>query len=129
MMGRPSSREPELFYYDLCLEERVPPDHLLRQIAARVDCEFAYALVQDRYGVSGHVSVPPPVILKLMLLLFLCDVAPERELMRALPYRLDWLWFLGYDLDSGSLRLLPLSKDRRMTAGTPARLFDAKNPS
>ncbi len=35
-----------------------------------------------------------------MLLLFLYDVPSEPELMRTLPYRLDWLWFLGYDLDS-----------------------------
>jgi transposase len=100
MMGQQSSPEPKLFYYDLRLEDRVPADHLLRQIRARVDFDFVSQLVQDRYGVNGHVSVPPPVILKLMLLLFLYDVASERELLRALPYRLDWLWFLGYDLDS-----------------------------
>ena len=100
MMGQRSSPQPKLFYYDLRLEDRVPPDHLLRRIGARVDFDFVSQLVQDRYGVNGHVSVPPPVILKLMLLLFLYEVPSERELLRALPYRLDWLWFLGYDLDS-----------------------------
>jgi transposase len=113
MMGQQSSPEPKLFYYDLRLEDRVPPEHLLRQIRARVDFDFVAELVQDRYGVNGHVSVPPPVILKLMLLLFLYDVASERELMRALPYRLDWLWFLGYDLDSAVPDHSVLSKARR----------------
>jgi transposase len=113
MMGKPSGREAKLFYYDLCLEERVPADHLLRQIRLRVDFDFVSELVQDRYGVNGHVSVPPPVILKLLLLLlFLYDVASERELMRALPYRLDWLWFLGYDLDSAVPDHSVLSKTR-----------------
>lgn len=113
MMGKQSSSEPKLFYYDLRLEERIPADHLLRQIQTGVDFDFAYELVEDRYGSNGHVSVPPPVILKLMLLLFLYDVASERELMRALPYRLDWLWFLGYDLDSEVPDHSVLSKARR----------------
>ena len=59
-----------------------------------------YAEVADQYGIKGNASVPPPVILKLMLLLVLYNVRSERELMQTLPERLDWLWFLGYDLDS-----------------------------
>jgi hypothetical protein len=43
--------------------------------------------------------VPPPAILKMMLLLVLYNVRSERELMNTIPLRLDWLWFLGYDLD------------------------------
>jgi len=100
MMGKQPQQEPKLFYYGLCLEDRIPQDHLLRRIRTAVDFDFAYALVRKHYGVKGNVSVPPPVILKLMLLLFLYDVPSARELMRTLPYRLDWLWFLGYDLDS-----------------------------
>jgi transposase len=100
MMGRQLQQSGKLFYYDFSLEQRIPQDHLLRKVRAMVDFEFTYGLVRKHYGVKGNVSVPPPVILKLMLLLFLYDVASERELMRTLPYRLDWLWFLGYDLDS-----------------------------
>ncbi len=113
MMGRQSQPSGKLFYYDFSLEQRIPQDHLLRKIRAMVDFEFTYGLVQRRYGVKGNVSVPPPVILKLMLLLFLYDVASERELMRTLPYRLDWLWFLGYDLDSEVPDHSVLSKARR----------------
>ena len=53
------------------------------------------------YGTNGSVSVPPPVILKLLVLLMLYNVRDEREMMDTLPERLDWLWFLGFDLDSG----------------------------
>lgn len=35
-----------------------------------------------------------------MLLLVRYNVRSERELMDTLPERLDWLWFLGLDLDS-----------------------------
>jgi transposase len=100
MMGEQPQREPKLFYYGLCLENRIPAGHLLRKIRTPVDFDFTYGLVQERYGVKGNVSVPPPVILKLMLWLFLYNVPSERELMRTVSYRLDGLWFLGYDLDS-----------------------------
>jgi hypothetical protein len=34
------------------------------------------------------------------LLLLFYDVRSERELVDTLPERIDWLWFLGYDIDS-----------------------------
>ena len=34
-----------------------------------------------------------------MLLLFLDDIKSETELMQIIPERLDYLWFLGYELD------------------------------
>jgi len=113
MMGQQPPRQAKLFYYGLCLEERIPSDHLLRQIRTTVDFDFTYDLVRKHYGRKGNVSVPPPVILKLMLLLFLYEVPSERELLRSLPYRLDWLWFLGYDLDSAIPDHSVLSKARR----------------
>ena len=36
--------------------------------------------------------------MKMMLLLFLDNVRSERELMRIIPERLDYMWFLGYGL-------------------------------
>lgn len=60
---------------------------------------FKNNAVRHTYGSKGNLSVPPPVILKLMLLLFLFNVRSERELMTTLPLRLDWLWFLGYDIE------------------------------
>jgi transposase len=68
--------------------------------------------VKDTYGDNGNVSIPPPVILKMMLLLILYNVRSERELMDTIPLRLDWLWFLGYDLDSEVPNHSVLSKAR-----------------
>ena len=100
MMGYESKEnQRKLFYYGLHLEQRVRPDHPLRKIAELIDFDFIYDEVTENYGIKGNVSVPPPVILKLMLLLILYNVRSERELMTTIPERLDWLWFLGYDLD------------------------------
>jgi transposase len=85
----------------------------LRRITEVVDLDFMYKEVEEKYGKNGNVSVPPPVILKLMLLLVLYNVRSERELMETLPERLDWLWFLGYTLTSSIPDHSVLSKARK----------------
>lgn len=111
-MGQESSFQPKLFYHQINLEQRVPRNHLLRKIQGQIDFDFIYQEVKDSYGDNGNVSIPPPVILKMMLLLILYNVRSERELMETIPFRLDWLWFLGYDLDSEVANHSVLSKAR-----------------
>ena len=100
MMGQQTGIQPKIFYPHLNLEQRIPRTHLLRKIREQIDFNFIYAEVKNTYGDNGNVSIPPPVILKMMLLLVLYNVRSERELMETIPLRLDWLWFLGYDIDS-----------------------------
>lgn len=97
---QPDHRQPALFAYRVDLEARLAPDHLLRQVAAVLDLSFVVSAVRHCYGLSGHESLDPRVLVKLMLLLFLYDVRSERELMEQVALRLDFLWFLGLDLDS-----------------------------
>jgi len=111
-MGHQPPCQPKLFYQDINLENRVPPSHILRKIIKKIDFDFIYTEVKDSYGENGNVSVPPPLILKMMLLLILYNVRSERELMNTIPLRLDWLWFLGYDLDSEVPNHSVLSKAR-----------------
>ena len=99
MMGRQGDFQKKLFIAGFTLDSRVRKDHILRKIARKVDFGFIYKEVEHTYGVNGNVSVPPPVILKMMLLLVLYNVRSERELMATIPERLDWLRFLGYDID------------------------------
>jgi transposase len=113
MMGQEKKKQGKLYYYNFSLENRVRSDHPLRKMADLVDFDFAYDAVRDKYGHNGNVSVPPPVILKLMVLLILYNVRSERELMDTLPERLDWLWFLGFDLDSAIPNHSVLSKARK----------------
>jgi transposase len=112
-MGQESRFQPKLFYHQINLEQRVPKNHILRKIQEQIDFNFIYGEVKDCYGDNGNVSVPPPVILKMMLLLILYNVRSERELMETIPLRLDWLWFLGYDLDGEVPDHSVLSKARR----------------
>lgn len=113
MMGMQHPPQSSLFYMGINMEGRVRANHPLRRIKQLIDFDFSYKEVQEHYGANGNVSVPPPVILKLMLLLILYNVRSERELMDTVPERLDWLWFLDYDLDSEIPDHSVLSKARR----------------
>ena len=99
MMVRQSKVQNKLFYTALNLEQRVRKNHILRRVKREVDFDFIYNEVKDTYGIKGNESVAPPIILKMMLLLTFYNVRSERELMATIPERLDWLWFLDYDLD------------------------------
>lgn len=113
MMGRQPPPQETLFYSGFSLDNRVRKDHPLRDVARTVDFDFIYGEVKGLYGHNGNISIPPPVILKLMFLLVAYNVRSERELMDTLPERLDWLWFLGYGLDSEIPDHSVLSKARR----------------
>ena len=98
MMGYQTRVQNKLFYTKLNLNQRIRKDHILRKVNACIDFNFIYNEVKDKYGFKGNVSVPPPVILKMMLILVFYNIRSERELVLTIPERLDRLWFLGYDL-------------------------------
>lgn len=112
MMGHQARNQNQLFYTNINLNQRIRKDHILRKINSHIDFDFTYKEVKDKYGIKGNVSVPPPVILKMMLLLVFYNVRSERELVLTIPERLDWLWFLGYDIDDEIPNHSVLSKAR-----------------
>jgi len=112
MMGK-QKKQDQLFSYSVNLESRIPANHYLRPVKKVLDLSFVRAAVKDVYGYNGNESVDPEVIVKMLLLLFLDDISSERELMRMLPYRLDYLWFLDYGLDDAIPDHSVLSKARK----------------
>lgn len=124
MMGHQAKgQQVKMFYPGFSVEQRVRSDHPLRKIKELIDFDFTYKEVAQSYGVNGNVSVPPPVILKLMLLLILYNVRSERELMATIPERIDWTWFLGFDLDEPIPDHSVLSKARARWGSTAFKSF------
>jgi transposase len=123
MMGTQEGQS-ELFSYQINLDKRVRSDNALRRVKEAIDFSFVRAEVAALYGSNGNESVDPTVILKMMFLLFFDNVASERELMRIIPERLDYLWFLDYGLDDEIPNHSVLSKARRRWGQTVfERLF------
>jgi transposase len=113
MMGPQQQREPTLFHYGVNLDKRVRSSNPLRAMKQAIDFSFVRPRVAGFYGIEGHESEDPIVIMKLMLLLFMDDISSERELMRIVPERLDYLWFLDFDLDDEIPNHSVLSKARK----------------
>src|SRR5580765_1108259 len=113
MMGPQQEREGKLFHYGINLDQRVRASNPLRQVDAAIDFRFVREKVGELYGKDGHESEDPIVIMKLMLLLFMDNISSERELMRIVGERLDYLWFLKMDLDDEIPNHSVLSKARR----------------
>jgi transposase len=86
-------------YYQLSLDQLVPQNHLLRQIATAIDFSFVYPLAKSRYSHTGQPSVDPVVIFKTMLIGYLYGITSERRLMSEIQVNLAYRWFLGYDFD------------------------------
>ena len=113
MIGPIQQSDAKLFHYSVNLEKRVRENNPLRAVKAAVDFGFVRQRVAAFYGREGHESTDPIVIMKLMLLLFLDNVSSERELMRIVGERLDYLWFLEFDLDDEVPNHSVLSKARK----------------
>ncbi|MDA2921240.1 IS1182 family transposase [Desulfobacterota bacterium AH_259_B03_O07] len=113
MMSYQDPSQSKLFYMGINIDKRIRKNHPLRKIRELIDFDFIYNEVKDKYGYNGNESIPPPIILKLILLVVLYNVRSERELMDTLGERLDWLWFLGFDLDTEIPNHSVLSKARR----------------
>src|SRR5258708_10156197 len=112
MMSEGDAQAP-MWSYQVNLDKRVRDDHPLRRINQVLDLGFVRKQVAHTYGQRGNKSVPLEVIIRMMLLLFLDDIKSERELMRIIPERLDYLWFLGYGLDDKVPNHSVLSKARK----------------
>jgi len=62
MMGKAKYLQPKLFYREVNLNERIPPEHPLRRIKQLVDFGFVRQRVQGLYGYNGHESLDPALI-------------------------------------------------------------------
>src|SRR5256886_7320587 len=121
MMGRKAFTPKVLYRFSL--EERVPPDHLLRRVAQAVDFAFVRRLTARSSSHAGQRSVDPVVLFKMALLGSLYGIASERRLAEEIRLNLAYLWFLGYDLDEAPPDHSVLSRARRRFGPTVHQAF------
>ena len=84
MMSEGDSQAP-MWSYEVNLEKRVRDDHPLRRINRVLDLSFVRGQVAHTYGRRGNKSVPPEVILRMMLLLSPASLVAEATASRAIP--------------------------------------------
>jgi transposase len=94
MRGRADDQLP--LFHVFSVEDRIRPDHPLRDVKRRVDRILA-GLSQrfaQAYSRTGRPSVPPERLLKALLLMALYSVRSERQLCERVDTDLLFRWFL-----------------------------------
>jgi transposase len=66
MMGEQLGRQDRLFY-EFCLDDRVPADHLLRRINAVLDLSWLRRELTPYYNHTGCPSVDPELMIRMLL--------------------------------------------------------------
>lgn len=67
MLGRRNQGQRQLFY-EFRLDEAVPDDHLVRQIASFVDLSWVYGELAPYYSALGRPSIDPVLMIRMLIL-------------------------------------------------------------
>jgi transposase len=97
MMGRSEDHQQSLFY-DFCLEDHVPHDHLLRQIAKVLDLRDVRHKLAPYYSTMGRPSLDPELMIRMLLIGYLYGIRSERRLVEEVHLNLAYRWFCGLGL-------------------------------
>ncbi len=79
MMGEQLGRQERLFYA-FCLEDRIPPDHLLRRIDAVLDLSWLRDELAPYYSHTGCPSVDPELMIRMLIVGYCYSIRSERRL-------------------------------------------------
>ena len=98
MMGRQRDDQGKLFY-EFCLEDRVPADHLLRKINQFVDLSDLRGHLAPFYSTMGRPSVDPELMIRMLLVGYCFAIRSERRLCQEVDLNLAYRWFCGLGLE------------------------------
>jgi transposase len=98
MMGRQSADQRRLFY-DFCLEDAVPADHLLRRIDGLLDLGMVREKLRPHYSTMGRPSVDPELMIRMLIVGYCYGIRSERRLCDEVHLNLGYRWFCGLGLE------------------------------
>ena len=111
MMGQKQAMQAALFY-EFCLEDHVPADHLLRSIDRFVDLNNIREHLAQFYSDIGRPSIDPELIIRMLLIGYIMGIRSERRLCEEVQLNLAYRWFCRLDLDDGVPDHSTFSKNR-----------------
>jgi transposase len=98
MMGRLKRDQGQLFYC-FNLEEAVPEDHQVRQIAGVLDLSWVHAELGSHYSPLGRPSIDPVLMIRMLIVGYAFAIRSERALCREVQVNLAYRWFCGLGLE------------------------------
>ena len=98
MMGRQKNDQGQLFY-SFCLDEVVPDDHLVRDIAGVLDLSWVHAELAPYYPSIGRPSIDPVLMIRMLIIGYVFAIRSERLLCREVKVNLAYRWFCGLSIE------------------------------
>ena len=99
MMGRQGGDQARLFY-EFCLEDRVPADHLLRKIDRFLDLSTLRQELTPFYSAIGRSSIDPELMIRMLVVGYCFGIRSERRLCEEVDLNLAYRWFCRLGLES-----------------------------
>jgi transposase len=97
MMGTQGA--PERLFYDFCLEDHVPDDHLMRCIDRFLDLGDVRQKLKPFYCTIGRPSIDPELMIRMLIVGYCFAIRSERRLCEEVHLNLAYRWFCRLGLD------------------------------
>jgi transposase len=88
MMGRLKSDQGQLFY-EFCLGDAVPEDHMVRKINTALDLSWLRSELAPHYSSMGRPSIDPELMIRMLVVGYVFAIRSERLICRAGEPRLS----------------------------------------
>src|SRR5213592_1142406 len=98
MMGRLNHNQGRLFY-SFHLDEVVPDDHLVREIAAVLDLSWVHRELAAYYPRLGRPSIDPELMIRMLIVGYAFAIRSERMLCREVKVNMAYRWFCGLSIE------------------------------
>ena len=98
MMGRLDRDQGQLFY-SFSLDDAVPDDHPVREIAAVLDLSWVHAELAPYYPELGRPSIDPVLMIRMLIVGYVFAIRSERALCRDVRVNLAYRWFCGLSIE------------------------------
>src|SRR5438034_1737091 len=99
MMGRLNHDQGQLFY-SFHLDEAVPDDHLVREIAAVLDLSWVHRELAAYYPKMGRPSIDPELMIRMLIVGYVFAIRSERQICREVQVNLTYRWFCELGLEN-----------------------------
>ncbi len=98
MMGR-LNHDQEQFFYSFCLDEAVPNDHPVREVASVLDLSWVHCELAPYYPRLGRPSIDPVLMIRMLIVGYVFAIRSERALCRDVGVNLAYRWFCGLSIE------------------------------
>src|SRR5580692_1017381 len=98
MMGRLNHDQAQ-FFYSFRLDEAVPQDHPVREVAGVLDLGWVHSELAPYYPRLGRPSIDPVLMIRMLIVGYVFGIRSERALCREVGVNLAYRWFCGLSIE------------------------------